>query len=87
MRPKIKPEPEPICFTCCHAIGSEVDTGLDCTLKGIPCIQLCPNYQREAGADMPERFSNVDSESMWNAFKKLPSLSRNERRTMREERN
>ena len=77
MRPKIKPEPEPICFTCCHAIGSE----------GIPCIQLCPNYQREAGADMPERFSNVDSESMWNAFKKLPSLSRNERRTMREERN
>ena len=80
-------EAEPHCFTCLHAIGSEQDTGLDCTLRGLRCLRLCPFYEREAGADVPERFGNIDSAVTWSAVTKLPPLSRVELRDRREERN
>ena len=80
-------EPDPYCFTCLHAIGSEQDAGLDCNLKGVRCRQLCPLYQREVGADLPERFGRIDSAVIWNAMTKLPTLSRTEIRSKREERN
>ncbi len=67
-------EPEPLCFTCLHAIGGEEGAGLDCTLRGLRCLRVCPLYEREAGADLPERFGNVDFAVTTGTVMRLPPL-------------
>jgi hypothetical protein len=44
-----------MCHTCRHAIGAEESDALQCTLRSqFASGHACGEYEREAGADMPE---------------------------------
>jgi hypothetical protein len=49
------PDRDARCFTCRHAIGGAGLDALTCTLIHADCPGLCSAYEREAGADIPER--------------------------------
>jgi len=77
---------DPICFTCCHAIGSEDALQLICTLRGVACNRRCDFYEREAGADVPEHLVLTKHASNRVVVMHSPKFTRDAKRAMREAR-